>query len=283
MRHSYQAASAASLRCPARPIRTKGPLAALILSLVLVGCASFPTAEPGLSFDDGLDAPTLLERSIAAHGGNLSDDPGEFRLEVTGEWSSAIVRIQPLVTDAGYRVDATERYRPATGLYVVAHSGPEGSKTIRRQGRDIEVSYNGESTADEKVLAASAMTTDAFELFHFGPSFLARRAQELTRLADRRDDGVSYRRLLAVIRPGFGEASEDRVVVWLDPETDRMFRVHITLNGFETTQGAHVDTTFLDYHRLGGYLLPSRFVERVRGPIRLHAHDWWVTDASYQP
>lgn len=250
---------------------------------LLVACASFPGPEPGLSFADGLTAPELLDRSIRAHGGDLSDDPGEFRLEMTGEWSSAIVRIQPLVTDAGYRIDARESYRPAERLYVVDHSGPEGVKTIRRQGRDIQVWYAGEATRDDKVLAASAMTTDAFELFHFGPSFIKRRAAELTRLSDRRDDGVRYRRLLAVIRPGFGEAAEDRVVVWLDPETDLMYRVHITLNGFETTQGAHVDTTFLEFHELGAYTLPSRFVERVRGPIRLRAHNWWITDAEYVP
>lgn len=269
------------MTAPVRLGRPSGLTRAFMLALWLTGCASFPTAEPGLSFDDGLDAAALLERSLAAHGGDLSNDPGEFMLEVTGEWSSAIVRIQPLVTDAGYRVDATERYWPAQRRYVVDHSGPEGAKTIVRQGREFEVFYDGEQTEDAKVLAASAMTTDAFELFHFGPSFLKRRASDLTRLPDRRDDGRTYRRFLAVIRPGFGEATEDRVVAWMDSETDLMYRVHITLNGFETTQGAHVDTTFLDYHELGGYTLPSRFVERVRGPIRLHAHDWWITDAEY--
>ncbi|MEE4331015.1 MAG: hypothetical protein V2J10_09110 [Wenzhouxiangella sp.] len=264
-------------------IRWAGKAGLVPAVLLLAACAPFPTVEPGLTFDDGLTARELLDRSIEAHGGDLSTDQGEFTLEMTGEWSSAIVRIQPLVTDAGYRIDARERYRPAERLYIVDHRGPEGVKTIRRQGQDIQVWYDGEVTRDEQVLAASAMTTDAFELFHFGPSFLERRAAELTRLSDRRDGGVRYRRLLAVIRPGFGEATEDRVVVWLDPETDLMYRVHITLNGFETTQGAHVDTTFLEFHRVGAYTLPSRFVERVRGPIRLRAHDWWITAAEYAP
>jgi len=33
----------------------------------------------------------------------------------------------------------------------------------------------------------------------------------------------------------------------------------MTLEGFETTRGAHVDTTFLEYLQVGPYLLPSRF------------------------
>jgi hypothetical protein len=99
----------------------------------------------------------------------------------------------------------------------------------------------------------------------------------MTRLAEGREDERSYPRILVEIRPGFGEAESDRVIAWIDPETHRLFRVHITLNGFRTTQGAHVDTTFSDYVQMGGYWFPSRFEERVRGPIRIHAHDWRIT------
>ena len=51
----------------------------------------------------------------------------------------------------------------------------------------------------------------------------------------------------------------------------------MTLNGFETTRGAHVDTTFLAYRQVGPYLLPVRFSERVRGPLRIKAHEWHTT------
>jgi hypothetical protein len=53
--------------------------------------------------------------------------------------------------------------------------------------------------------------------------------------------------------------------------------VHISLNGFETTIGAHVDTTFLEYRDVAGFVLPVRFHERVRGPLRIDAHAWWIT------
>jgi hypothetical protein len=248
-----------------------------LLLLLVTGCAGFPEAREGLEFEDGLNAEQWFERLMDAHGGDLSDDPRDFNLAMTGEWYSLIQRIQPLVTDSGYRVSAEERYLPAENLYVVRHRGLEGVKTVWRQGRDIKVWYDGEPVDDPDVLAATAMTTDAFELFHYGPSFLARRATSMTRLQAGRDDGRRYPRLLIDIEPGFGEAQTDQVVVWINPDSHRMYRVHITLNGFETTQGAHVDTTFHDYVEQGGYWFPNTYKERVRGPIRIKAHDWWIT------
>ncbi|MEE4305045.1 MAG: hypothetical protein V2J19_12935 [Wenzhouxiangella sp.] len=253
-------------------------IAVLLTSCLLtVGCAGFPEPREGLSFEDGLSAEQWFERMMQAHGGDISSDPRDFNLAMTGEWSGLIQRIQPLVTDSGYRISAEERYRPSDNLYVTRHRGPQGVKTVWRRGQEIRVWYDGEPETDAQVLAATAMTTDAFELFHFGPSFLARRAVYMTRLAGGREDGRGYPRILVEIRPGFGEAESDRVIAWIDPETHRLFRVHITLNGFRTTQGAHVDTTFSDYVQMGGYWFPSRFEERVRGPIRIHAHDWRIT------
>jgi hypothetical protein len=52
------------------------------------------------------------------------------------------------------------------------------------------------------------------------------------------------------------------------------------LNGFESTQGAHVDTTILSYRRIGSMLFPSELNERVRGPLPLNAHRWWLTGAD---
>lgn len=250
----------------------------LLLAVCLSACATrFPQPRDGLSFADGLDAEALFDRTLAAHGGDLREYPGDFNLAMTGEWGRAIVRIQPVVTDVDFRISAEERYRPADQLYVVRHEGPEGVKTVVRKGREIQVWYNGEREDDPARLRATAMTTDAFEMFHFGPSFIKHRAEDMARLADRREDGVAYRLVWARLRPGFGEAEEDEVVMWIDPDTDRLFRVHMTLNGFESTQGAHVDTTFLEYEQVGPFVFPSRFEERVRGPIRIHAHDWWIT------
>jgi len=249
----------------------------ILLLVLTTACASFPEAEPGIVFDDGLSAADWTQRLLSAHGGDLSDDPRDFNLAMTGHWYSLIQRIQPLVSDAEYRVSAEERYRPADQLYVVRHRGPAGIKTIWRQSDEIRVWYDGREVQDEDVLAASAMTTDAFELFHFGPSFLVRRAAQQIRLKNAKEDGRRYPRLLFTIEPGFGRAESDQVVAWINPDTHRLHRVHLTLNGFETTQGAHVDTTFFDYVEQAGYWFPTRFEERVRGPIRIDAHDWQIT------
>lgn len=250
----------------------------LLAAILLAACATtFPTAQPGLVFEDGLDANTVFERSLAAHGGDIAEAPGDFNLAMEGEWQSLIQRIQPVVTDAGYRITAEERFRPAEQLYVVRHQGPQGNKHVVRTPDSIEVFYNGERETDPAKLRATAMTTDAFQLFHFGPSLVKWRAKHMVRLANAREGGIDYRRVLATLRPGFGEADEDQVVLWINPETDLLFRVHLTLNGFETTQGAHVDTTFLAYDRVGPFVFPSRFDERVRGPLRISAHQWWIT------
>ncbi|WP_231372029.1 MULTISPECIES: hypothetical protein [unclassified Thioalkalivibrio] len=248
------------------------------LIVLLAGCGrAFPEPAPDREFADGLSAETLFERTLEAHGGDLREDPRDFNMATDGEWGRMIQRIQPLVADTGFRGRSEERYRPADSLYVREYTGPEGVKHVFRHEGTISVYYNGEFETDPDRVAATAMTIDAGELFHFGPSFVKHRATDLQRLPDRREDGVDYHRVLATIEPGFGFAERDEVVMWIHPETDRLYRVHITLEGFERTQGAHVDTTFLEYEEVGPYVLPSRFEERVRGPLRLHVHDWWVT------
>jgi hypothetical protein len=248
------------------------------LIATLAGCSAFPQARPGTTFTDGLSAAQLFEQCLAAHGGDIRDYPGDINISTDGRWYSLIQRIQPVVSDAAYRVTSEERYRPRDGVYAVRHAGPAGSKQVLRTASGISVRYNGiEVAAADERRRATAMTNDAFQLFHFGPSFVKHRATSMVRLPDAREDGRSYRRILASLSPGFGESESDQVVLWIDAESSRLFRVHMTLEGFETTRGAHVDTTFLAYHQVGPYLLPSKFSERVRGPLRIMAHEWHVT------
>ncbi len=246
--------------------------------LLLSACSSFPEAGPSTAnYADGLSAQQVFDRTLTAHGGDIREHQGDINLSTDGRWYALIQRIQPIVTDAGFRVTSQERYRPSEGLYALHHQGPLGSKQVVRTPSGIAVYYNGVRETDPVKLRATAMTNDAFRMFHFGPSFVKERARSMTRLADAREGGASYRRLLATLQPGFGEAASDEVVLWIDPVTDRLFRIHMTLNGFETTQGAHVDTTFLSYRQVGPYLLPDRFHERVRGPLKIDAHRWWTT------
>ena len=257
--------------------RLFAPLLGLLAALA--GCSSFPTGQPGARFADGLSAQQVFDRTLRVHG-DVREHAGDINLSTDGRWYRLIQRIQPVVSDAGFRVTSRERYRPRDGVYAVQHQGPAGSKQVVRTRDGIAVYYNGVRETDAVKLRATAMTNDAFRMFHFGPAFVAARATAMTRLADAREDGRTYQRVLATLQPGFGEARTDQVVLWIDAGSARLFRVHMTLNGFETTQGAHVDTTFLDYRQVGPYLLPVRFSERVRGPLRIMAHEWHVTDVD---
>jgi hypothetical protein len=259
--------------------RLRGWLLAACAGL-LAGCASvaFPPAAPAPGAFAGQEtAEAIFARSLAAHGGDLRQYSGDLNLSTDGRWFALIQRIQPLVTDSAYRIRSEERYRPADGLYAVRHAGPSGVKTVVRDAAGLRVAYDGVTETDPAKLRATAMTNDAFRMFHFGPSYFLDRAQDWARLEDAREDGRDYYRLRATLRPGFGEAAEDTVVLWIDRENARLYRIHMSLNGFETTVGAHVDTTFLAYREVAGYLLPVRFHERVRGPLRIDAHTWWTT------
>ncbi len=250
----------------------------LIVISAISGCATrFPPTAAVVTFADGRSAQDIFDACLAAHGGDLRKYPGDINLATDGRWYALIQRIQPVVSDSGFRIRSEERYRPSTGLYAVRHSGPQGDKQVVRDSNGLAVYYNGVRETDPVKLRATAMTNDAFRMFHFGPSFFLDRAVSLQRLRDVREQNVEYYQLLATIRPGFGEAKEDQAVLWIDRKTSRLFRIHMTLNGFETTQGAHVDTTFLAYRDVGGYLLPVRFHERVRGPLRIDAHTWRTT------
>ncbi len=267
-----------------RSLRVVPVLWLVATALALVGCASrtfpvSPTSEmPASAFDDGLDAQAVFDRCLAAHGGDIRKHPGDFNLSTDGRWFALIQRIQPLVTDSAFRIRSEERYRPSEGLYAVRHTGPSGVKQVVRSGGALaSVRYNGVIETDPAKLRATAMTNDAFLMFHFGPSYFIGRVDRWQRLADIEESGRRYRRLFGVVRPGFGDTADDRVIVWIDAQSERLFRIHMTLNGFETTQGAHVDTTFLAYRDVAGYLLPVRFHERVRGPLQIDAHTWWTT------
>lgn len=260
----------------------------LVAGLWLAGCATgFPRAAAPYAAADGLDGTAVLARSVAAHGGDLRTRSGDLNYASDGRWESLIQRIQPVVTDAGYRVTAEARYAPSSGVHAIRYQGPKGTKQVLRTRGGIEVYYDGVRATETETLQAAAMTTDAFELFHFGPTFLAARASQVTRMADADEGGARYQRVRVEITPGFGEAANDTVIAWFDAQTHLLHRVHLTLNGFPTTQGAHVDTTMTGYRAFDGVMLPTRFHERVRGPLRIDAHTWWVTgldtDRGWQP
>jgi len=251
-------------------------------ALIGGGCSTpFPGAKEQMAGTDAAEAGEIFALCLAAHGGDPRSWATDINFSMDGEWGKSISRIQPVVTDVDYRIRAEERYRPADRHYAVLWNGPAGTKKVVRTPETIAVYYNGVRETDAAKLRAAALTADAFQLFHLGPAFPPLSSASFSRLTDKTETGVPYVRLRTTLRPGFGFSEDDDVVLWIHPQTSRLFRVHLTLNGFETTQGAHVDTTFLAYRRIGEMLVPTELNERVRGPLRLQAHRWSMTGADF--
>jgi hypothetical protein len=153
------------------------------------------------------------------------------------------------------------------------HSGPAGKKHVVRQKDAVQVAYNGTPHESTKVKDAAALVADAYRLFLLGPLAVDPQAP-LQLLGTEVVDGAPCDRILAVFKPGFGNAAEDRVILSLDQSTHVLRRVRLTLNGLESTQGAEVDVTFNSHRRIAGVLWATDYVERIRVPFDLLAHEW---------
>ncbi|MFC3095358.1 hypothetical protein DRW07_15985 [Alteromonas sediminis] len=254
-------------------------LAVLGASLVLLSCAkTSPRFEQAISLaQDGRSGNDIFTATYAQHGGERVANLHDLNVAIDGEWHYLITKIQPEVTDSEYRQRSEERLVLSPRLYAVRYSGTAGSKQVLRTTESIQVSYNDARETSDITLGAAALTSDAFFLFSLGPLALANRVSEWQRLADETSKGRHYYRINGEMVPGIGLSKSDYITLWVDKETKLTHRLHITLDGFEKTKGAHVDTHYLHFHDIDGLVLPTHFFERVVGPISIDAHEWWYT------
>jgi hypothetical protein len=259
--------------------RWKNAFALLISLTLLAGCAvTSPMREVGYeNHTDGMDALQIFEASFQQHGGEHLKSLKDVNVAVDGEWQYLITRIQPLVTDEAYRQQSEERIVLSPRLYAANYRGEAGTKQVLRSAESIQVGYEFSEISGREKLSASALTADAFYLFTLGPLALVDRVDDWQRLKDGEWDGRSYYRINGELTPGIGVSNSDFITLWIDKETLLTFRLHITLDGFESTVGAHVDTSFLNYTTIDHFTFPTHFFERVLGPIRIDAHEWWYT------
>lgn len=251
----------------------------LPLAALASGClSSFPQWEEASASPASLtQAARLVDASVDAHGGDVYATADEIRVEYEGEWGFLVTKVQPVLTDPDYRQSSTERFVPSQGLLEQTHRGPAGEKTVVRRPDSIEVRYDGVVSDDEDVRAAAALVADAYMMFLVGPSFVKHRATEMRVIEPETLDGRPHDRVLAKLEPGFGFSEADYVVLWIDAETRLTRRLHFTLEGLESTRGAHVDTTYLEYGRFGPFTFATDLVEHVRSPLPAKAHEWRVT------
>jgi hypothetical protein len=253
------------------------PLPSLVLiTFLLGGCGtSFPRPDD-VEARGSLSGQQIFQRSLNAQTrGNKALRNVSY--ETDGSWEFLVTKVQPLITDEPYRMKGQEFIDLESGNHTALFSGPAGTKKIIRTTDTVAVYYNGQQSKDDDVLKVAAMTADASSVFYLGPAALAHRKYQFTRLSDIVEDGQIYYRIYSVVEPGFGFSERDEVVFWMDRDSFQVYRTHITLEGFRTTRGAHVDVTNQAYREVDGHTFASEFFERVRGPLALDVHHWWMT------
>ena len=245
-------------------------------AFLLAGCATSQIGAGPVNKSDP-KALAILASAQRAQGRAAFARVHKLRVRYAGRWATIGPRFQPILSDRGHRRTSEERLFLPSRRMVQEHTGPAGGKRVVRSGGDVSVAYAGVPTTDPEIRQAAALVADAYTLFLLGPFYFDRPGAVLTVDRPGLVDGTPCDQVLAVLRPGFGFAKEDRVVLSIERESHRLRRVRFTLNGLESTQGAEVDVTFNDFHRVAGVLWPKDFVERIRVPFDLPAHHWRMT------
>ena len=219
-------------------------------------------------------AVALLNESQRAHGRTAFTKIHDLSVRYEGRWASIGPRFQPVLADTKFRRGSEERLLVGERITAQEHSGPAGKKLVVRAPGKVSVAYNGLLSDDAEAERAAALVADAYTLFLLGPFYFDRPGVVLTRNGEAVVDKIVCDEVLAVLRPGFGEAKEDRVILFIDRASKQLRRVRMTLSGLESTRGAEVDVTFRDFRTIGGIVWPTDFDERIRVPFDLHAHHW---------
>jgi hypothetical protein len=252
----------------------------LLLSFAVISCTTLPNPSKISGSPTNPQAAAVLKKSALAHG-----DPwkrlGTVELSFDGEWSPLACKIQPVITDPEFRKSSVETYRPGLKQLTQLHRGPGGSKMVKRTGNSIIISYNGAPTKDAEQLDAAALVADAYTIFVFGSSWLSENAENLQLLPSRKLDGESCDLVSGTLKPGLGRSGEDQFIAWISKDTGFLKRFQFTLNGLESTRGADVEVTFFDFKSMpGGTTWPTHFIERIKRPLNIKAHEWRMTSLS---
>jgi hypothetical protein len=250
---------------------------------LLASCSSLPVPGAATGIAPSQEAQRIMQRS-AATTGDAWKRYREVQVGYEGEWAQLAVRLQPVLTDSGFRKSSVETYKPTTGSVRQVHTGPEGTKTVERQRPAIRVAFNGAASDEREVLDSAALVADAYTSFLFGPSWLSRKGADFRLLGERELAGETCHLIAGRLSPGFGASGEDHFIAWIGRESSLMRRLQFTLNGLDSTRGADVDVTFSDFRKApDGSLWPGHFLERIQRPVSAKAHEWRMTSLRVHP
>jgi hypothetical protein len=249
-------------------------LGALLGTAMLVGCTTIPAVTTTQS---SVAAKALLAATQKAHGAEAFAKIRDLSVDIDGEWATVVPKLQPILTDVQFRKSSQERLLLTQNVTAQKHNGPGGDKVVLKQGGQVSVVYNTKQEGTAAQVASSHLVMEAYKLFLM-PAFYMQRAALLEQAGTDTVDGHACDLLVAVLRPGFGDAVEDRAMLYIDQQTKLVRRVRLTLEGFESTKGAVVDTTYRAYQEVAGVTWPTHLYEDLVSPFRgLAAHDFWIT------
>ncbi len=247
---------------------------ATISMALITACSTIPSAKGTASEPAALK---LLAESQQAHGKAAFEKINDLNVSYDGTWFEIVTRIQPVLTDKTFRKTSQERTLFRESFIAQQHSGDAGTKTIIKDGSRMFVANNGTVNNNPATIAASNLVLEAYQLFLY-PAFYVQRASWVETAGTDSVNGFDCDLLLAVMRPGIGNATEDRVLLYIDQKEKLVRRVRLTLEGTETTKGAVVDVDFNQFVEIAGVKWPSKFYEALVSPFRgLPAHDFWLT------
>jgi len=250
-------------------------LAAVIF---LSGCASRGMPPVG-ALEIQADARTLLQQSAEAHGLSAFREMTDISVAYAGDWYGLVGKIQPTLVDPDFRQKSQERIiiKPAP-IVAQLHTGAKGSKRVLRTSDTTQVHYNEVADTRADVVDAAALVADGYRMFLTGPFYFLDGNISLTTVGGESVNGRSCQTLLAIRRPGHGNAAEDRYLLFIDSENHYLRRLRFTMEGLESTRGAIAEVDFFDHQRIAGVVWPTRFYERLIKPIpNLPVHDWRLT------
>lgn len=232
-----------------------------------------------------VDAERVLKESAEAHGLQAYQQLVDINVAYAGEWRPLIGRIQPEVTDTGFRGSSQERIMPKAGAIGQSYRGDRGRKQVAwRRGNGsaddlgtVSVWFNGARSTETAALQAAALVAEGYGLFLMGPLWLVGRGHPARLIGTERVDGRLCDVVELWVSPGLGRARSDRVALCVDRVNRLTRRMRFTLEGFVNTQGAVAEVDTFDHQNHFGVTWPMRSFERVVHPIALPAHDWRIT------
>ena len=246
----------------------------IMLALHLYGCASLPRAVLDESTPDGT---ALLLASAKAHGWEHYRALHDINLRHEGKWFTLVARLQPVLVDSEYRVRAEERILVGARESAKSYSGGLGSKHTYRNPYEVAVYYDTKPEPDAEKRDAAALVLDSYRLFLLGPLFLKEQEALVQTAGVDKLNNQAVDLLLVKLRPGFGFASQDRVLAYIGHDDRLLKRVRFSIEGLASTKGAVIEVDYFDYIERDGVMFPTRWFERVKRPISISAREWHMT------